>query len=112
MNVCLTSATVMPFSAAACRSTWSEPTPAVRESSSCFAFCRRSLVRYAGQKGVVMTMSVDGSSLSSSAHQRGPLAESSRGAGSGYVPDTPVCLSDVHTSTCQVECSFCELYVL
>jgi hypothetical protein len=81
MNKHHTSATVIPFSAAVCRSTWSEPTPAVRESSSCFAFCRRSLVRYAGQKGVVMMMSVDGSSLSSSTPERGSSAEFSQGLG-------------------------------
>lgn len=44
MQVPETSATVRPFSAAAWRSTWSEPTPAVNISFKFFAFLIRSAV--------------------------------------------------------------------
>ena len=47
----VTSATVMPRSIAACRSTWSEPIPAVIASFRFGAFAIRSAVRYAGQNG-------------------------------------------------------------
>ena len=49
---------------AACRSTWSEPMPAVIASFSFGALAMRSAVRYAGQNGCEMTMSASASSRS------------------------------------------------
>ncbi len=62
----VTSATVTPPSIAACRSTWSEPMPAVIASFRFGALAMRSAVRYAGQKGCEMTTSASGSSRSNS----------------------------------------------
>ena len=47
----VTSATVRPCAAAAARSMWSEPTPAVMTSLSLIALAMRSAVRRAGQHG-------------------------------------------------------------
>lgn len=63
----VTSATVTPACAAASKSTWSEPIPAVSASFSLDAFARRSFVRYAGQNGCEMTTSASGRYLSNSA---------------------------------------------
>ena len=60
----VTSATVIPRSIAAWRSTWSEPIPAVTASSSLGARAIRSAVRYAGQNGCEITISASGSSRS------------------------------------------------
>ena len=54
----------MPLSMADCRSTWSDPMPAVIASLSRGAFAMRSAVRYPGQKGWEMTMSASGNSRS------------------------------------------------
>ncbi len=62
----VTSATVTPLSIAACRSTWSEPMPAVIASFRLGAFAMRSAVRYAGQNGCEMTTSASGSARSNS----------------------------------------------
>ena len=62
----VTSATVTPPSIAACRSTWSEPMPAVIASFRLGAFAKRSAVRYAGQNGCEMTTSASGSRRSNS----------------------------------------------
>ena len=62
----VTSATVIPLSIAACRSTWSEPMPAVIASLRFGALAIRSAVRYAGQNGCEMTISASGSSRSNS----------------------------------------------
>jgi len=56
----VTSVTVIPRSIAACRSTWSEPIPAVCASFRFGAFAIRSAVRYAGQNGWEMTISASG----------------------------------------------------
>ncbi len=60
----VTSATVMPLSMAAWRSTWSEPIPAVMASFRLGALATRSSVRYAGQKGWEITISASTSSRS------------------------------------------------
>ena len=63
------SATVSPWSAAAWRSMWSEPMPAVSSSFSFFAFSMRSRVMYAGWNGVVMMMVASSRFRSSSEYQ-------------------------------------------
>jgi hypothetical protein len=60
----VTSATVIPLSIAACRSTWSEPIPAVIASLRFGAAAIRSAVRYAGQNGCEITTSASGSCCS------------------------------------------------
>ena len=60
----MTSATVIPLSIAAWRSTWSDPIPAVTASFRFGALAIRSAVRYAGQNGCEMTISASGSSRS------------------------------------------------
>jgi hypothetical protein len=60
----VTSATVTELSIAACRSVWSEPTPAVMTIFRFFARAKRSAVMYAGQNGCEITMSASGSSRS------------------------------------------------
>ena len=62
----MTSATVIPASIAACRSTWSEPIPAVIASFRFGALAIRSAVKYAGQNGCEMTTSASGSRCSNS----------------------------------------------
>ena len=63
----VTSTTVMPLSAAVCRSMWSDPTPAVMMSFSFSAFWILSLLMYAGWKGVVIRISISLMCLSNSA---------------------------------------------